>query len=284
MEHNSILRPASTLERAGIQLDIAKADKDGIVSWQAIKPLLKSNTKMVAMLHASNVTGGINDIRAIGNELKKKKILFLVDAAQSAGCVPINVDKDFIDILCFPGHKGLLGLPGTGGIFVRESVNITPIYEGGTGSHSESRMQPQIMPDYSESGTPNILGISALGKGIEFVLKNINEISEKERYLSTLLAENLSNIKNIVVLGGKNKTGIVSVSTKGIAPAAVAHFLDIDYGIATRAGFHCSFLAAQTLGIEKEGSLRFSFGPFNTERDVKAATDGVFKIMLSQGH
>ena len=284
MEHNSIWRPASTLEMQGVALSIAQADGDGLVTWQDIQPHIRANTKMVAMLHGSNVTGGVNDIRSIGKELKKRKILFLVDAAQTAGCVPVNVVDDYIDILCFPGHKGLMGLPGTGGIYVREGVSITAIYEGGTGSNSESHLQPRMMPDYLESGTLNVLGVSALGKGIEFVRKHFNEIAESENYHATRLADNLANIKNVVVLGKKRSTGIVSVSLKGIAPSAAAHFLDMDYKIATRAGFHCSYLAAKTMGVEDEGSLRFSFGPFNTENDVKAATEAMFKIMVSESH
>ncbi|MBO4897786.1 MAG: aminotransferase class V-fold PLP-dependent enzyme [Clostridia bacterium] len=281
MEHNSILRPAENLRRQGVDVRIVKADKNGEVSFKEIEPHLGGETKMVALIHASNVTGRVNDIEAIGMELKKRNILFLVDAAQSAGCVPIDVKKQNIDILCFPGHKGLLGPPGTGGIYVADGINPAPLMQGGTGSLSESLIQPSEMPDLLESGTPNVLGIACLSKSIKYVKNRFAEISEREKYLSGRLCDSLKNIKGIEVLGrngGKN-TGIVCVKLEGIAPAAAAFYLDRDFGIATRAGFHCAYLAAKTLGVEKEGSLRFSVGPFNTKDDIDIASFAMKKIM-----
>ncbi|MBQ7718680.1 MAG: aminotransferase class V-fold PLP-dependent enzyme [Clostridia bacterium] len=281
MEHNSVLRPAVSLSSAGVELSIAQADKNGEIVWKNIAPLIKPNTKMVALIHASNVTGRVNNIREIGLNLRKKGIIFLVDAAQSAGIVPINVKYDFIDILCFPGHKGLLGPSGTGGIYVSEKVNIKPYIQGGTGSMSESRFQPDFMPDMLESGTPNVCGIAALSEGVKFVRNNIKEIAEHESTLADELAEKLATLKGVRLLGrggGKN-TGIVGIALDGIPPAEAAYYLDRDYGIATRAGFHCSSLAAKTLETEKDGSLRFSFGPFNKRQDVEKASVAMMNIL-----
>ena len=281
MEHNSILRPAENLRRRGVDVKIAKADENGEVSFKEIEPYLESDTNMVALIHASNVTGRVNDIETIGRELKKRNIMFLVDAAQSAGCVPVDVKEQNIDILCFPGHKGLLGPPGTGGIYVAEGINLAPLMQGGTGSMSESMRQPGEMPDLLESGTPNILGIACLLKSVGFVKNHFSEISRREKYLAGRLCDNLKNIKGIEVLGrdGGVNTGIVCAKLEGIAPAAAAFYLDRDYGIATRAGFHCAYLAAKTLGAEKEGTLRFSVGPFNTKNDIDTASLAMKRIM-----
>lgn len=281
MEHNSVLRPAAALKSQGIELDIAPANKNGEVCLDSVLPFIKENTKMVAMLHASNVTGRVNDIRSIGKELQKRKIIFLVDSAQSAGIVPINVRRDCIDILCFPGHKGLLGPTGTGGIYVSPHLEIRPIIEGGTGSQSESISQPSVMPDLLESGTPNVLGISALAEGVKFVISHGSELLEHENMLADRLTEKLSNMEGASVLGrqGGVNTGIVGVRLKGVSPAAAAFYLDRDYNIAVRAGFHCAYLAAKTLGITKDGSLRFSFGCFNTKSDVEKAADAMSKIL-----
>lgn len=281
MEHNSILRPANYLAKNGVFCSFAKADKNGEITFSAIKPLIRKNTKMVAMIHASNVTGRINNITEIGAELKKRNILFLVDAAQSAGVVPIDVNISSIDILCFPGHKGLLGPTGTGGIYVSENVKISPLMRGGTGSMSESREQPLQMPDLLESGTQNVLGISALLEGVKFVLGHKTEISESENFLADILADNLENIKGVTVLGrngGKN-TGIVGVKLSEKPPAEVSYLLDRDYYIATRAGFHCAPLAAKAFGAEKNGTLRFSVGFFNTRNDIDKASFALKKIL-----
>ena len=285
MEHNSVLRPAENLRKRGVDVKIAKADKNGEVTLEALIPYLEPDTKMAAIIHASNVTGRVNDIESIGKELKKRGILFLVDAAQSAGCVPIDVKKQNIDILCFPGHKGLLGPAGTGGIYVSEGINLSPLMQGGTGSQSESFEQPSEMPDLLESGTPNVLGTACLLKSIKYVKSRFSEIIEREKYLSDRLCDDLKNIKGIEILGrdGGYNTGIVCAKLEGLAPAAAAFYLDRDFGVATRAGFHCAYLAAKTLGMEKEGSLRFSVGPFNTKNDIDTAAYAMMKIMKKTG-
>lgn len=281
MEHNSVLRPAAALEKKGIQLKRAAAGQNGRMTFEAIEPLLTDSTKMVAMLHASNVTGTVNEIRAIGRELKKRGIIFLVDAAQTAGSIPIDVRKDCIDILCFPGHKGLLGPAGTGGIYVREGVPMVSLMQGGTGSVSESPNQPSDMPELLESGTQNILGIAGLCEGVRFVSDNAAQIRENEEYLSSMLAENLAGLKGVSILGrdGGQNTGIVGVKLDSMSPAEAAYYLDRDFSVAVRAGFHCAYLASKTLGCKKNGTLRFSVGPFNTKKDIEKASSAMFKII-----
>lgn len=281
MEHNSISRPAHSLMSEGVELSIAKADKNGEITFKNIKPLIRPNTKMVSLIHASNVTGQVNNISDIGRELKKYNIVFMVDAAQSAGIIPIDVRNAFIDILCFPGHKGLYGPSGTGGIYVSEKTSVSPIIQGGTGSMSESTQQPGIFPDILESGTPNVPGISALCEGVNFVINHQKEILEHETYISNILVENLSEIPGVKILGrnGNENTGIVGVNLLHRSPSEVAYLLDKDYNIAARAGFHCSPLSAKTLGLQKNGSLRFSVGFFNTLKDIDAASCAMKKIL-----
>lgn len=281
MEHNSMLRPAHALLKQGITYSVAKANNDSEVTFENIKPLIKSNTKMVAIIHVSNVTGKINDITKIGEELKKRNIIFLVDAAQSAGIVPIDVRKSNINILCFPGHKGLFGPTGTGGIYVSEKTNISPIIQGGTGSMSESRFQPDEMPDLLESGTPNVLGISALCEGVKFADRYKSEILEHEIYLSDILCNNLRNINGLQILGRdtQNNTGVIAVKLFNRPPAEIAYLLDKNYNIATRAGFHCSSLAAETLNVKENGTLRFSIGFFNTKNDIEKTSYAMHKIL-----
>lgn len=281
MEHNSVLRPAHSLNSNGVSYSIAKASKNGIITFDDIKPNLRKNTKLVTIIHVSNVTGGINDITSIGKELKKRNILFAVDAAQSAGILPIDVEESCIDILCFPGHKGLFGPTGTGGIYVSEKVKISPLFEGGTGSMSESMQHPSIMPDLLESGTQNVLGISALYEGVNFVLKHNSEIFPHEKFLADAFESNMRNLKNVEVIGrsGGNNTGILALKTQNKPPAEVSYLLDKYYYIATRAGFHCSPLAAETLGVKDTGTLRFSIGFFNRKKDIEYASLAMKKIL-----
>jgi len=281
MEHNSVFRPTHSLLNHGITYSVANGNKNGEISFSDILPHIRKNTKMVALTHASNVTGRLNNIFDIGKELKKRNIVFLVDAAQSAGIVDIDCIESNIDILCFPGHKGLLGPSGTGGIYVSNKIAISPLLHGGTGSMSESRIQPEVFPDLLESGTPNILGISALYEGVRFVLNHKNEIHSYEAYLSDILADNMLNLPGVDVLGraGGENTGIVGLKLLNRSPSEISYLLDHDFAVATRAGFHCCPLAAKTLGVEKNGSLRFSVGFFNSREDIDAASLAMKKIL-----
>ena len=276
MEHNSVYRPAVN---SGARINFAKADKYGEISAKSVLNALTRNTKLVCVLHASNVTGGINNIREIGRLLKERNVIFMVDAAQSAGCVDINVNRDNIDILVFPGHKSLLGPSGTGGIYVREGIKLKTILEGGTGSMSEYPSQPDFFPDRLEAGTINLLGIAGLTGGVDFVLRNGAEnIGDAEKYFCSMLYSELANLKNIKLLGptDRNKcTGALSFSAQKDA-GEIAYLLDRDYDIAVRSGLHCAPLAAKTLGIN--GSVRLSCGPFTRKEDIEKAAYAVKKI------
>ncbi len=283
MEHNSVYRPCIALAEKGVRTLFAKSDDDGCISPEAVFREITPRTRLVSIQHASNVGGGINPIREIGQGLRERGILFMVDAAQTAGGVDIDVLRDCIDILVFPGHKGLLGPQGTGGLYIREGIEIKPTREGGTGSGSESPHMPDFLPDRLESGTLNLPGIVGLGAGVRFVLQNGAEaIGAHERYLAEVFIRKIAPIRGVRVLGPKERekrTGIVSLAIEGKDPSAVAEILDRKYGIAVRAGLHCAPLAAARFGILKEGSVRFAPGVFTTAREMEYAAEAMREIL-----
>lgn len=275
MEHNSVYRPCIAMAEKGVRTLFAKADADGIVSPDAVLKEITPRTRLVCLQHASNVGGGINPIGEIGKALRERGILFLLDAAQTAGCKDIDADRDFIDFLAFPGHKGLLGPQGTGGLYVREGIEICPLLEGGTGSGSESPFMPDFLPDRLESGTLNLPGIAGLGAGVGFILRHDAEkIGAHERKLAMYFAEKAMHLPGVRVLGpkeGKRRTGIVSLAIEGRDAGEIAEILNRKYGIAVRAGLHCAPLAAKKFGVLKTGSVRFSPGVFTSPREMDYA-------------
>ena len=284
MEHNSVYRPCVALAEKGVRTLFAKADEDGTVRCDAVLKEITPRTRLVCLQHASNVGGGINPIGEIGAALRKRGILFMVDAAQTAGCTDTNVERDFIDILAFPGHKGLLGPQGTGGLYVREGIEIRPQREGGTGSGSESPFMPDFLPDRLESGTLNLPGIVGLGEGVKFILRNGAEnIGRHERNLAMRFAEKVAYLPGVRLLGPKEwgrRTGIISLATEGKDVSEIAEILNTKYGIAVRAGLHCAPLAAEKFGVLKTGSIRFSPGVFTSFRDMDYAFRCMREILL----
>lgn len=283
MEHNAVARPAKKLADAGAKLIMITADEKGRVTPEATEKALNGkNVKMLCVMHASNVTGTLNDIEEIGKTAKKHGALFMVDAAQSIGCVPIDVIRCGIDILAFPGHKGLLGPQGTGGLYVREGIMPDTLIEGGTGSLSESLYQPDFLPDRFEAGTQNVPGIAGLFAGAEYVLKATDKaIGKRERYLAKLLAEDFSVIKGVKIYGepGSEKSvGVVSI-TAPMGGVELADMLARSYGIAVRAGLHCAPLAHKTIGTLESGTVRFSPGAFTTREQIKYASAAVLKCL-----
>ena len=229
------------------------------------------------MTHSSNVCGNIYDIKQVAEIAHRNNVLLMVDGAQSVGTTNINL-KD-IDLLAFPGHKGLMAPMGTGGLYVKEGINIKPIIEGGTGSVSESLMQPDFFPDMLESGTMNVPAIAGLGKAAEFVLNvGAENIGKHEASLRKSFEERIKEIKNVKVYGGKDRCGICAFNILGIDCVEVAQILNDDFGICVRAGLHCAYLAHKTLNTEKTGLVRVSFGYFNTQKDVDAAVVAIHKI------
>ncbi len=279
MEHNSVWRPLRELERRGVGISMAPAGPDGIVQPGSIEDQLRPETKLIVLIHASNVNGALNPVVEVGRVARERSIRFLVDAAQTAGAVPIDVEAMRIDMLAFPGHKGLLGPQGTGGLYVHESIRLEPLKQGGTGSDSESPRQPEFAPDRYESGTPNTPGIAGLNEGVKYLLeRGVEEVQRHERTLTGILLAGLAEIPKVRVYGPRDprqRTGALSFNVEGRDPVLVAGTLDRDFDIACRAGLHCAYLAHKSQGTERIGTVRFSLGALSTERDVEAAVAAV---------
>lgn len=275
MEHNSVLRPLKELEKRGvIELTIVYGDQQGIVSPEEIEKVLKPNTGIIVTTHMSNLTGTIMDIEKIGQIASNYNIIYIVDAAQSIGVLDIDVQKLNIDILCFPGHKGLLGPMGTGGLYIKEGLDLDHIKEGGTGSFSSDPLQPSIYPDRLEAGTANGPGIIALGEGLKFIEEvGIQNIRKHEESLKDLFIENLKDDGDFKLYGSLDdrQGAVVSLNLKDMDSSELGYILSEDYEIFIRPGLHCAPLAHKTIGTTDFGAARFSFGYFNTEEEVLEA-------------
>lgn len=283
MEHNAVARPANKLSDEGVGLTLIKADSQGYVTAEAVDRVLAGNkVNLVCLIHASNVSGSLNDIEKIGKIVKKHNALFMVDASQSAGAVGIDVEKCNIDLLAFPGHKGLLGPQGTGGLYIRDGLMLNSLTEGGTGSMSESLKQPDILPDRFEAGTANVPGIAGLNAGAGYILKvGADNIGRKERELAKILAEDLSVINGVKVYGrpgGEESVGVVSITTP-LGSVELSDMLSKEYNIAVRAGLHCAPLAHKTLGTIETGTVRFSPGIFTTKEQIKFTARAVSQCL-----
>ncbi|WHH58348.1 aminotransferase class V-fold PLP-dependent enzyme [Petroclostridium sp. X23] len=282
MEHNSVLRPLKKLEQLGVELTIVKADAYGRVSAEMVENSINNNTKLIVAIHASNVYGTVNPVKEIGRIAREKKIVFMVDAAQTAGVYPIDVEDMNVDILAFPGHKGLMGPQGTGGLYVREDLVLDTLTEGGTGSMSESPYQPDFVPDRYESGTQNTPGIAALNEGVKFILANgMDSIMQHEKELTRRLLDGLRSIPRVRIYGDttlKENVGVVSINIEGKDCVDVSSELDSTYEIATRGGLHCAYIAHETLGTLECGTVRLSIGWFNTKKDIDWALYAISRI------
>jgi cysteine desulfurase family protein len=278
MEHNSVLRPVHAL----CDYTVVKANQEGFVDPIDVCKAIRPNTKLIVCTHASNVSGSIQPVEEIGKVAREHGVLFLVDAAQSAGCIPIDVEKMGVDLLAFSGHKGLMGPLGTGGLYVRRGVELCPLIRGGTGSQSESLMQPDFMPDMLQSGTLNTPAIAALGSAARFIrTHSVEAILEKERFLAKRLIEGLCNIPRVKVYGTMDmgmRNGTVSFNLEGLSSGETTEMLNDDYAIAVRGGWHCAYLAHQALGTEKTGTVRASVGYFSRKRDVDRLLSAVSRL------
>lgn len=281
MEHNSVARPVYA---CGADYSIVRADSSGFVSIENIENEIRRNTVLVAVNHMSNVCGAIQNIEEIGRMCRRHGVLFLVDAAQSAGVTEIDIEKQSIDMLAFAGHKSLMGPLGTGGLYVREGVRLETLLEGGSGSNSESKYQSEDMPDRLVSGTMNMPAIAALGEGIRFVRSvGVDWISEHEQYLRRRFTDGLKNIGAIRIYGGNDDScgGVVSVNARTKSCTELAELLDREYGIAVRGGLHCAPLAHETLGsLDDGGTVRFSFGYYTTASEIDYALYALSKICI----
>lgn len=280
MEHNSVLRPLYAIP--GISVTQIKADFYGFVEPARIEAEIQPETKLIVVNHSSNVTGSVQDIRSIGEIAKRHGILFMVDASQSAGVLPIDVKELQIDLLGFPGHKGLYGPQGTGGLYIRPGLNLKTVIEGGTGSESSLLHNPDFLPDKLESGTLNTPGFHGLSKGVEYVLKEgVSNILSYERFLLDLMKETLYNMEQVTVYGpvdSKRQTGTLSINLKGMDSGVAANLLNDDYQIAVRSGFHCAYPAHETIGTEKTGTVRISVSAFTKEKEIKKFLEAIHKM------
>ena len=289
LEHNSVLRPLYMEQERGVELSIIGADEQADVLYEKLESAIKCNTKAVICTHGSNVTGNLVDIKRIGAVCRAHQLLFIVDASQSAGCIPISMKENQIDILCFTGHKGLRGPQGTGGFLVSQELaeQMEPLISGGTGSVSHTEEIPDFMPDRFESGTPNLPGIYGLHEALLYLkTHSLQAINEKELSLTGYFLEQLQALddtgRHIRIIGKKDLTdrnAVVSIQTPEIDMSQVAWQLDNEYGVMTRVGLHCAPNAHKTLGTYPAGTIRFSFGPENTKNELDFAIQGLKKIL-----
>ncbi len=275
MEHNSVLRPLSSLVNRGIEVTFVEADSNGVVHLEDLERSVRGNTRVVILTHASNVTGALNDIASVGRLCRERGIIFLVDASQTAGVVPIDVEEMNIDLLAASGHKGLFGPQGTGFLYVGDRVDLEPVIEGGTGSRSENPTHPSFLPDRLEAGTLNSVGFAGMREGVRYVLeKGVEKVLDHEKKLCEILISMIEKDERIIVYGpppDAERTGVVLVNIRGVDPGELSMLLDEGYGIMVRAGLHCAPFAHRTLGTFPEGGVRISFSAFNEEEDAEAA-------------
>lgn len=281
-EHNSVLRPLYLKEKEGTELTIIPADKKGRIRYDLLESSVKSNTSAIVLTHASNLSGNVTDLAFVSNFAKKHGLLLIVDASQTAGSLPINVVKMGIDILCFTGHKGLFGPQGTGGLYVREGLTLSPLKSGGSGIHSFDRQHPTDMPTALEAGTLNGHGIAGLNAGLDYILSTgVKNIHTKEISLARRFVNGISDISDLKLYGDIDaplRTPIISLNIGNMSSASVSDILWEDYEICVRAGAHCAPLMHKTFGTEKQGAVRFSFSCFNTETEIDTAIRAMHEI------
>lgn len=278
LEHNSVLRPLYEMEAHGVELSFLESDALGNIEYNHIEEKIKNNTRAIICTHASNLTGNILNIKEIGKICKKHKLLFIVDASQTAGVYPIDVEDMNIDILCFTGHKSLFGPQGTGGIYVKNGIDITPLKSGGTGILTYSKTQPLEMPTHLEAGTLNGHGIAGLNAGVNFINRiGIDNILKHELELMWRFYNSVKKLPHIKIYGDfstDKRCPIVTLNIGEYDSGDVAQEL-LEQGVATRAGGHCAPLMHKCLGTIEQGAVRFSFSYFNTLEEV----DTTIKIL-----
>lgn len=285
IEHNAVMRPLRALEAEGVALTVVRCAPDGTLDPADLAAAVRPRTVLIALNHASNVCGTITPVAAAGRLAREHGLLLLVDAASTAGCVPIDVERDGIDLLAFTGHKALLGPPGTGGLVIGARVDparLTPLKRGGTGSGSASEEQPTFLPDVYESGTPNAVGLAGLGAAARWVLaRGVDAIRAAEATIAGRLSEGLRAIPGVTVHGPRDtalRTATISFDIEGLAPSEVGLRLDDEHGILCRVGLHCAPAAHRTLGTFPRGTVRFAPGVFTTDAHVERALAAVAEL------
>jgi cysteine desulfurase family protein len=283
LEHNSILRPLNALESRGlITVTRVRCNAEGLVDPADVERAVTGRTRMIATLHASNILGTLTPAGEIGRIAREKGVLFLLDAAQTMGSRPVHPERLGAHMVAFPGHKGLLGPLGTGALYFDESVDIAPVREGGTGSRSESDVQPDDYPDRWEAGSHNLPGIAGLGAGLDYIAaRGLADIHEEKMRLTGVMLEALRAIDGVDLYGPVDvaqREGVFSLNVAGISPHELGALLDAEFGVKGRAGLHCAPLAHRAAGTLETGSFRLSLGPFNTSDHVASALDALAEI------
>jgi len=282
LEHNSVLRPLYEMKEKGVELTIVKSNEMGTLDIADIEAAIKDNTKMIVCTNGSNLTGNYVDVENIGKLAKERGVLFVVDASQTAGVFPIDVQKMNIDVLCFTGHKGLLGPQGTGGMYVREGLVIRPLKVGGSGIKTYSKTHPEEMPTALEAGTLNGHGIAGLHAALGYLEEEgIDNIRAREQELMWKFYEAVKEIPNVKVYGDfstKNRCAVVTLNIGDYDSSEVSDALLMDYNISTRPGGHCAPLMHEALGTVEQGAVRFSFSHYNTDEDVDTAIRAIYEL------
>lgn len=282
LEHNSVLRPLYEMEARGVKLTIVKSNEQGTLNIQDIEDAITEETKLIICTNGSNLTGNYIDLKPIGEMAHKHGVLFAVDASQTAGVFPIDVQDMQIDILCFTGHKGLLGPQGTGGIYVREGLSVRPLKSGGSGVQTYSKIHPTEMPTALEAGTLNGHGIAGLHAALEYLEKTgIDSIRNREQDLMWRFYEGVKDIPNVKIYGDfstKNRCAVVTLNIGDYDSSEVSDALLTEYNISTRSGGHCAPLMHEALGTVEQGAVRFSFSHYNTEEEVDTAIKAIREL------
>lgn len=285
-EHNSVLRPLYRLRSEGLQMSIVDLDGRGNLDYDGFRRVLRPGTKAVVCTHASNLTGTLTDLEFVAAFCREHGLLLIVDASQTAGVFPIRADHLGIGALCFTGHKGLLGPQGTGGLCVREGLEIKPLKVGGSGLHSFSETHPAVMPESLEAGTLNGHGIAGLSAGISYIQEvGLDAIRDRELALATQFREGIAAIPGVRIYGdsGRPHAPIVSLNIGDLDSGEVGDRLANEYDICVRAGAHCAPLAHIALGTREQGAVRFSFSSFSREDEVRLAIGAIADISAGQG-
>lgn len=284
LEHNSVLRPLFELESNGMELSVVSCDENGKIDYNDFEKLIQDNTKAIVCTHASNLVGNVLDIKKIGEIARKYNIVFIVDASQSAGVFQIDMQDMNIDILCFTGHKGLLGPQGTGGLCVREGIDVRPLKVGGSGINTFSRTQPKAMPTILEAGTLNGHAIAGLNAALDYLKeKGIENIQKREEELMFRFYNGIKDIKDIKIYGNfeNKRAAIVAFNVGNIDSASFSDELSLYYNISTRPGAHCAPLMHKAMNTVEQGAIRFSFSHYNTEDEIDTAINAVKEIAAS---
>jgi cysteine desulfurase / selenocysteine lyase len=282
IEHNSVMRPLRHLESRGIAVTVVACAPDGRIDAQSVRNAIRPDTRLLVTTQASNVVGTLFPVAELASMAREQGILYLVDAAQTAGAIPIDMERLGVDMLAFTGHKALLGPTGTGGLYVREGIELAPLTRGGTGSDSAREIQPEFMPDAYESGTLNVAGIAGLDAGVRFLMDaGIEAVNAHERKLVARFLSGAAEIPGVLLYGPRDaalQCGVVSFNVAGATPSEVGLILDQSFGILARTGLHCAPSAHRTLGTFPTGTVRFSFGWFTTPVEVDRALDALKEI------